>query len=101
MKRFLIGTIGIMLFFWGEPLFAIQQSGHFHSPIQQCVKFFQEIEELITEAEKQPGTHMQLGVIRNKFEQGKKEILEMGEELQAKSCEIGLEKLLGHKNTDM
>ncbi|CDF98655.1 Hypothetical protein AJF4211_000070 [Avibacterium paragallinarum JF4211] len=44
---------------------------------------------------------MQLGVIRNKFEQGKKEILEMGEELQAKSCEIGLEKLLGHKNTDM
>ncbi|MBN6710317.1 DUF5339 domain-containing protein [Haemophilus haemoglobinophilus] len=59
----------------------------------QCQKLFQEAEYLITEAEKQPGTHTQLVHIKNKLKQSKQQILAMDVEIQTRSCDIGLAKL--------
>ncbi|MFD0966012.1 DUF5339 domain-containing protein [Seminibacterium arietis] len=60
---------------------------------EQCKKLFEETENLIAEAEKQPGTHVQLRKIKSKLNQSKQKILEMELETQIKSCDIGLTKL--------
>lgn len=60
---------------------------------QQCAKLFKETENLIAEAEKQPGTHTQLNKIKSKLNQSKKQILEMELATQMKSCDAALAKL--------
>ena len=56
----------------------------------QCQQLFQQTEELISEAEKQPGTHLQIANIKNKLSESKKKILQMSVEHQIKSCDKGL-----------
>ena len=60
---------------------------------QQCEQLFKETENLIAQAEKQPGTHTQVSKIKNKLNQSKQQILEMELATQLKSCNIGLAKL--------
>ena len=60
---------------------------------QQCKDLFSETENLIAEAEKQPGTHPQVNKIRSKLNQSKKQILEMELATQIKSCDVALAKL--------
>lgn len=60
---------------------------------EQCQKLFKETENLITEAEKQPGTHIQLSKIKSKLNQSKQQILTMERDVQIKSCDVGLAKL--------
>ncbi|QEH09493.1 hypothetical protein FWK45_01390 [Histophilus somni] len=60
---------------------------------EQCQKLFKETENLIAEAEKQPGTHVQLAKIKSKLKQSKQQILAMEHDIQIKSCDIGLAKL--------
>ncbi len=60
---------------------------------EQCQKLFKETENLITEAEKQPGTHIQLSKIKSKLNQSKQQILAMERDIQIKSCDVGLAKL--------
>lgn len=60
---------------------------------QQCKDLFSETENLIAEAEKQPGTHPQVSKIRSKLNQSKKQILEMELATQIKSCDVALVKL--------
>lgn len=60
---------------------------------QQCTQLFKETENLIAQAEKQPGTHTQVSKIKNKLNQSKKQILEMELATQQKSCNVGLAKL--------
>ena len=59
---------------------------------QQCEKLFKEAENLIAQAEKQPGTHTQVGKIKNKLNQSQ-QILAMELATQQKSCDVGLAKL--------
>ncbi|OOF37734.1 DUF5339 domain-containing protein [Rodentibacter heidelbergensis] len=65
---------------------------------QQCAQLFKETENLIAQAEKQPGTHTQVSKIKNKLNQSKKQILEMELATQLKSCNIGLARLNNMKN---
>lgn len=60
---------------------------------QQCEKLFKETENLIAQAEKQPGTHTQVNKIKNKLNQSKQQILQMELATQQKSCDVGLAKL--------
>ncbi|HBO37748.1 MAG TPA: hypothetical protein DD638_03710, partial [Pasteurellaceae bacterium] len=59
----------------------------------QCQQLFSAAEKLVADAEKQPGTHTQVGKIKNKLTQSKKQILEMELATQIKSCDHGLAKL--------
>lgn len=56
----------------------------------QCNQLFTETEQLIKEAEKQPGTHTQFANIKSKLSQSKKQILALEREVQIKSCDKGL-----------
>ncbi len=60
---------------------------------QQCQQLFKATDQLVSDAEKQPGTHTQVSKIKNKLNQSKKQILEMELATQVKSCEQGLAKL--------
>lgn len=60
---------------------------------QQCQLLFQQTEELIADAEKQPGTHTQIYKMKNKLNQSKKQILKMEFATQTRSCNHGLAKL--------
>ncbi|WP_044470510.1 DUF5339 domain-containing protein [Mannheimia massilioguelmaensis] len=60
---------------------------------QQCQKLFKATDQLVAEAERQPGTHTQVSKIKNKLNQSKKQILEMELATQIKSCDQGLVKL--------
>ncbi|MFZ7283437.1 DUF5339 domain-containing protein [Avibacterium avium] len=60
---------------------------------KQCEKLFTATEKLISQAEKQPGTHTQLNKIKSKLKQSKKQILEMELATQIKSCDVALAKL--------
>lgn len=60
---------------------------------QQCKLLFQQTEELIADAERQPGTHTQIHKMKNKLNQSKKQILAMELTTQTKSCDQGLAKL--------
>ena len=65
---------------------------------QQCLQLFKETENLIAQAEKQPGTHTQVGEIKSKLNQSKQQILEMELATQQKSCDVGLARLNSMKN---
>ena len=67
---------------------------------QQCQRLFTETENLIADAEKQPGTHTQVSKIKNKLSQSKKQIMEMDLAVQLKSCDQGLAKLTHLKRQD-
>ena len=60
---------------------------------QECKTLFTETENLIAQAEKQPGTHTQVSKIKSKLKQSKQHILEMELATQIKSCNVGLAKL--------
>lgn len=60
---------------------------------KQCEQLFKETENLIAQAEKQPGTHIQVNKIKSKLNQSKQQILQMELATQLKSCEVGLAKL--------
>lgn len=64
----------------------------------QCAKLFKETENLVAQAEKQPGTHIQVNKIKSKLNQSKKQILAMELATQQKSCDVGLAKLNSLKN---
>lgn len=66
----------------------------------QCQQLFQQTEDLIAEAEKQPGTHLQLANIKNKLSESKQKILQMSIEHQIKSCDKGLVALNNLKGKD-
>ena len=57
---------------------------------QQCEQLFKETESLINQAERQPGTHIQVNKIKSKLNQSKQQILQMELATQLKSCELGL-----------
>lgn len=57
---------------------------------QQCQQMFKEIDKLITDAEKQPGTHTQMQKMKNKLSSSKQRILKMDITMQEKSCNKGL-----------
>ena len=65
---------------------------------QQCEKLFKETESLINQAERQPGTHIQVNKIKSKLNQSKQQILQMELATQLKSCELGLAKLSNLKS---
>lgn len=65
---------------------------------QQCTQLFKETENLIAQAEKQPGTHTQVGKIKSKLNQSKQQILEMELATQQKSCDVGLARLNSMKS---
>lgn len=65
---------------------------------EQCAQLFKETENLIAQAEKQPGTHTQVNQIKSKLNQSKKQILQMELATQLKSCNIGLAKLNSMKS---
>ena len=65
---------------------------------QQCEQLFKETESLINQAERQPGTHIQVNKIKSKLNQSKQQILQMELATQLKSCEIGLAKLSNLKS---
>lgn len=60
---------------------------------QQCEQLFKETENLISQAEKQPGTHTQVSKIKSKLNQSKQQILAMELSVQQKSCDVGLARL--------
>lgn len=59
----------------------------------QCQKMFNIADNLVRDAERQPGTHTQVAKMKNKLSSTKKQILAMEAELQQKSCEKGLTTL--------
>ena len=65
---------------------------------QQCEQLFKETESLINQAERQPGTHIQVSKIKSKLNQSKQQILQMELATQLKSCELGLAKLSNLKS---
>ena len=65
---------------------------------KQCEQLFKETENLIAQAEKQPGTHIQVNKIKSKLNQSKQQILQMELATQIKSCEVGLAKLSNLKS---
>ena len=65
---------------------------------QQCEQLFKETESLINQAERQPGTHIQVNKIKSKLNQSKQKILQMELATQLKSCELGLAKLSNLKS---
>ena len=65
---------------------------------QQCEQLFKETESLINQAEREPGTHIQVNKIKSKLNQSKQKILQMELATQLKSCELGLAKLSNLKS---
>lgn len=59
----------------------------------ECEKMFNVANKLISDAEKQPGTHIQVSKMKNKLSSTKQQLLKMDSALQAKSCEKGLTAL--------
>ena len=53
---------------------------------QQCEQLFKETESLINQAERQPGTHIQVNKIKSKLNQSKQQILQIELATQLKSC---------------
>ncbi|MFK5029954.1 DUF5339 domain-containing protein [Glaesserella parasuis] len=65
---------------------------------EQCQKMFQEVDKLIADAEKQPGTHTQMQTMKNKLSSSKQQILKLDLIMQKKSCNKGLVALNGLKH---
>ncbi|EXI62986.1 ABC transporter ATPase [Mannheimia granulomatis] len=59
----------------------------------ECEKMFNTADKLVSDAEKQPGTHTQVSKMKNKLSSTKQQILKMDSALQLKSCEKGLTAL--------
>lgn len=59
----------------------------------ECERMFSTADKLISDAEKQPGTHTQVAKMKNKLSSTKQQILKMDSALQLKSCEKGLTAL--------
>lgn len=59
----------------------------------ECEKMFHTADKLISDAERQPGTHTQVNKMKNKLSSTKQKILKMDSALQVKSCEKGLTAL--------
>lgn len=57
---------------------------------EQCKKMFSMADSLISEAERQPGTHTQVAKLKSKLFATKQQIIKMESELQQKSCDKGL-----------
>lgn len=76
----------------------IAQANTEHTIPQQCSQLFTETEQLIEEAEKQPGTHTQFAHIKNKLSESKKQILALERNVQIESCDRGLIALNHLKN---
>lgn len=57
---------------------------------EPCQQLFKEGEILIAEVEKQPGTHLQVQPLKDKFSSFKQQLLKMDISLQQKSCDKGL-----------
>ncbi len=59
----------------------------------QCQQMFSVADNLIRDAERQPGTHTQVSKMKNKLSNTKKQILALEADLQQKSCNKGLTAL--------
>lgn len=59
----------------------------------ECEKMFNTADKLVSDAERQPGTHTQVAKMKNKLSSTKQQILKMDSDLQVKSCEKGLTAL--------
>lgn len=59
----------------------------------ECEKMFSTADKLVSDAERQPGTHTQVVKMKNKLSSTKQKILKMDSALQLKSCEKGLTAL--------
>lgn len=57
---------------------------------QQCQQMFKEIDKLVADAEKQPGTHTQMSKMKTKLTTSKQQILKLDLVMQEKSCDKGL-----------
>ena len=79
-------------------LFSTPVLAESNSMPKQCEQLFKETENLIAQAEKQPGTHIQVNKIKSKLNQSKQQILQMELATQLKSCEVGLAKLSNLKS---
>lgn len=66
----------------------------------QCTQLFNEADQLVHEAKKQPGTHLQFTTINNKLQQSKQQILALEINMQQKSCTKGLVALNRMKDKD-
>lgn len=60
---------------------------------EQCQQLFTITEKILTDAKRQPGTHPKLNQIEDKFNQSKKQIMQMEPVTQTKICQEGLIKL--------
>lgn len=69
---------------------SIAKTQHSTKLPQQCQQMFKEIDKLIADAEKQPGTHTQMQRMKSKLSSSKQQILKMDMSLQEKSCDKGL-----------
>lgn len=58
-----------------------------------CQQFFAQIDDVVNQAEQQPGTHLELAQIRADLSASKAELLKLEPALQAKSCHVGLTRL--------
>lgn len=74
-------------------LAAVKTQSTSHNIVQQCQKLFKEADQLILEAAKQPGTHIQVKKMKNKLASSKQQILKMDIAMQQKSCNKGLTAL--------
>lgn len=59
----------------------------------QCQQMFNVADKLISDAEKQPGTHTQVAKMKKRLSTSKQQILKMETEMQQKSCNKGLTAL--------
>ena len=84
--------------FCGTISYCITSSENKAALPQQCAQLFKETENLIAQAEKQPGTHTQVGKIKSKLNQSKQQLLEMELATQQKSCDVGLARLNSMKS---
>ncbi|WP_150539989.1 DUF5339 domain-containing protein [Actinobacillus vicugnae] len=59
----------------------------------QCQRMFSVADKLVSDAEKQPGTHTQVAKMKSKLSSTRQQILKMEAEMQQKSCDKGLTAL--------
>ncbi|ANF62329.1 ABC transporter ATPase [[Haemophilus] ducreyi] len=59
----------------------------------QCKQMFSVAHKLVLDAEKQPGTHVQVTKMKNKLSSTKQQIMKMEVKMQEKSCDKGLTAL--------
>ncbi|KGQ71010.1 hypothetical protein A1D23_04765 [Chelonobacter oris] len=90
LKNIVVATGLALLFSTGAAAAQTKLTPETGTMPHQCNQLFSETEQLIKEAEKQPGTHTQFVNIKSKLSQSKKQILALEREVQIKSCDKGL-----------